>query len=62
MIEKDSHIWIGTDGGGINILDPETHEISILEHVPGDKYSFTCNSILSLYNDANNNIDRKSVV
>ena len=56
MIEKDSHIWIGTDGGGINILDPETHEISILEHVPGDKYSFTCNSILSLYNDANNNM------
>ena len=56
MIEKDSQIWIGTDGGGINILNPETHEISILKHVPGDKYSFTCNSILSLYNDANNNI------
>lgn len=56
MIEKDSRIWIGTDGGGINILDPETHEFTILEHIPGNPYSFPCNSILSLYNDANNNI------
>ncbi len=56
MIEKDSRIWIGTDGGGINILDPETHEFTVLEHIPGNPYSFPCNSILSLYNDANNNM------
>lgn len=56
MIEKDSRIWIGTDGGGINILDPETHEFTVLEHIPGNTYSFPCNSILSLYNDANNNM------
>ena len=56
MVEKDTSIWIGTDGGGINILNPETRDISVLMHVPGDKYSLPCNSILSLYNDRNNNL------
>lgn len=56
MVEKDASIWIGTDGGGINILNPETRDISVLMHVPGDKYSLPCNSILSLYNDRNNNL------
>src|SRR5699024_5245752 len=27
MTEKDSLIWIGTDGGGINILNPENGNI-----------------------------------
>ena len=47
----------GTDGGGINILEPETGQLSLLEHIPGrDNYSLPANSILSLYNDRNNNI------
>lgn len=56
MAERDNKIWIGTDGGGINILDPETHTIKILEHIPGSRYSLPVNSILSLYNDSNNNM------
>lgn len=56
MAERDNKIWIGTDGGGINILDPETHKIKILEHIPGNHYSLPVNSILSLYNDSNNNM------
>lgn len=56
MAERDEHIWIGTDGGGINILDPETKEIDILEHIPGNNYSLPVNSILYLYNDVNNNM------
>lgn len=39
MTERDDHIWIGTDGGGINILDPGSNEMSILEHIPGNSYS-----------------------
>ena len=55
--DKDTLLWIGTDGGGINILDPETGHFSLLEHVPGsDNYSLPANSILCLYNDYNNNI------
>lgn len=56
MAERDNKIWIGTDGGGINILDPETGVIKILEHIPGNHYSLPVNSILSLYNDSNNNM------
>lgn len=56
IAERDNKIWIGTDGGGINILDPETRNIRVLEHKPGDKYSLPVNSILSLYNDSNNNM------
>lgn len=56
MTERDDHIWIGTDGGGINILDPESNEMSILEHIPGNSYSLPVNSILCLHNDVNNNM------
>ena len=54
---RRGQIWIGTDGGGINILDPETGQFSLLEHIPGrDNYSLPANSILCLYNDRNNNM------
>lgn len=56
MTERNGYIWIGSDGGGINILNPETKEISILEHVPGDTHSLPTNSILYLHNDIHNNI------
>lgn len=57
IAERNGRIWIGTDGGGINILNPETGQFSLLEHIPGrDNYSLPANSILSLYNDRNNNM------
>lgn len=57
IAERNKQIWIGTDGGGINILEPETGTFSLLEHVPGrENYSLPANSILSLYNDRNNNM------
>lgn len=57
LAEREGQIWIGTDGGGINILEPETGHLSLLEHVPGsDNYSLPANSILCLYNDRNNNM------
>lgn len=56
IAERDSHIWVGTDGGGINIIRPDNHQITVLEHIPGDNYSLPVNSILSLYNDTYNNM------
>lgn len=57
LAERERQIWIGTDGGGINILNPETGHFSLLEHLPGsENYSLPANSILCLYNDRNNNI------
>lgn len=56
LVERDGHIWIATDGGGINILNPETGQFTLLEHKPGDNYSLPVNSILCLHNDCNNNM------
>ena len=40
LAEREGQLWIGTDGGGINILTPETGEISQLEYIPGrENYS-----------------------
>lgn len=57
LTEREGKIWIGTDGGGISILDPSTGHFTLLEHVPGrENYSLPANSILCLYNDPNNNM------
>ena len=56
LAEREGQIWIGTDGGGINIIHPDSHRITVLEHIPGDNYSLPVNSILSLYNDNYNNM------
>ena len=54
--EKDSKIWAGTDGGGINIIDPETDKIRILSHIAGDPSSFPAHSIKNLHTDNYGNI------
>ena len=56
LTEKDSKIWAGTDGGGINIIDPETDRIRVLSHVSGDASSFPAHSIKTLYTDHYGNI------
>ena len=54
--EKDSKIWAGTDGGGINVIDPETDRIQVLAHISGDSSSFPAHSIRTLYTDNYGNI------
>lgn len=49
--EYNSAIWIGTDGGGINILNPETKKIKVLKNIPGDNASLPVNSICNLHYD-----------
>lgn len=52
-ITQDSKglIWIGTDHGGINILNKGNFSISYLMHNPEDRKSLAQNSIYSLYKD-----------
>ncbi len=53
LLERaDGTIWIATDGGGINILNPETEIFSHLTHIPEDATSFPATSVLSLYEDS----------
>lgn len=55
LSERDGKIWMGTDGGGINIFEPETGKFTLLEHIPGSGYySLPAHSILCLYKDRNN--------
>lgn len=61
LAECNGQIWIGTDGEGIYILNPENDAISVLSHIPGDPYSLPTNSILYLYADSNNDMWAGSV-
>ena len=35
--EKDGKVWIGTDGGGINLYDPSTDKFTHFPSTYGDK-------------------------
>lgn len=54
--QQDSLLWIGTDGGGINILNTYTNEIKVIKHIQGNYQSFPSNSINCLYRDNSNTI------
>lgn len=47
----ENKIWIGTDHGGINVLDKQTKSVSILLSNASDPRTISQNSILSLYKD-----------
>lgn len=47
--ERNGKIWAGTDGGGINIIDSQTGEITVLKHLFGDNHSLPINSIQCLF-------------
>ena len=62
ITHQDSLLWVGTDGGGINVINPHTQQnVSVLKHVIGEKNSFPSNAIKCLYNDQNNTIWASSV-
>ncbi len=56
MKERNSEIWVGTDGGGINIIDLDEDRISVLRHISGDVSSFPSHSIKSIYVDDYGNV------
>lgn len=54
--EREGKLWLGTDGGGINILDPETGKVTILQNDPSDPSSCPSNMISTLFCDHNGNV------
>ncbi|WP_370861061.1 two-component regulator propeller domain-containing protein [Parabacteroides faecis] len=54
--EQDGKLWLATDGGGINIYDKETGEITVINHVPGKSASLPGDSFWCLYNDPDGNM------
>ncbi|MCC5926565.1 MAG: hypothetical protein JJU41_08385 [Bacteroidetes bacterium] len=47
----DGRLWIGTYGGGINILNPETGAITWLRHDPDDVHTIPNDYIFNLFID-----------
>ena len=56
IIERNGELWIATDGGGINVYSFDTGDIQVIREEPGNPYSLSHNSILTLYNDVNNTL------
>jgi len=48
----DGKIWIGTDHGGINVVDKKKKSVSLLLYNRNDPRSISQNSITSLYKDS----------
>lgn len=49
-LDKQERIWIGTDGGGVNIIDPATGKVSNM--LPGEqKGSLSSGSVYDIYED-----------
>lgn len=61
MTERESIIWAGTDGGGVNIINPKEDRIKTLSLISGDPSSFPAHSIKSIYTDHHGNIWTGSV-
>lgn len=51
--EREGRIWMGTDGGGISILNPDTGTFQILNHKENDPYSLPSSTITSIFCDHN---------
>lgn len=57
MLFHHNKLWVGTDGGGINIIDPEhPKQINSLQHKPGVRGTLPNNSIKILYADKKKNL------
>jgi len=48
----DGRIWMGTDHGGINVVDKKRGTVSTMAFNPGDPRTISQNSIQSLYKDS----------
>jgi signal transduction histidine kinase/ligand-binding sensor domain-containing protein/DNA-binding response OmpR family regulator len=46
--DNTGQIWVGTDHGGINLIDKETLQVQVVQSVPGDATSLSSNSITAL--------------
>ncbi|MFA9388281.1 MAG: two-component regulator propeller domain-containing protein [Prolixibacteraceae bacterium] len=54
ITDQNGNVLIGTDHGGLNVVNIKTGEISIYENEIGDKNSLSQNSITSMMRDDNN--------
>lgn len=51
----NDRIWIGTDGGGVNIINPENGNIQVLKHESGNIHTLPVNTILNIHGSKKGN-------
>lgn len=53
VVEEDNkgHIWVGTDHGGVNLVDKKNKVTTVVLHDEHDTHSLSQNTIKSLYRD-----------
>ncbi|PSL46178.1 signal transduction histidine kinase [Chitinophaga niastensis] len=49
--DNNGLVWIGTDHGGVNIINKKEHSIRYIENIGDDNRSLSQNSITTLYKD-----------
>lgn len=54
--DRKERLWVGTDGGGLNLLDQATEQFSVFQHDPNDPTSLSDNSILEIFEDSNGHL------
>ncbi|QZT38181.1 response regulator [Halosquirtibacter xylanolyticus] len=54
--EHNNHIWLATDGGGINIISLKDFSFSSIQKDSNNSSSLPCLSFRCLYNDIDNNM------
>ncbi|WP_417887737.1 two-component regulator propeller domain-containing protein [Zunongwangia sp.] len=52
VTDSKGNIWVGTDHGGITIIDPEDFTVQYLENNPEIENSLSHNTITAMYKDA----------
>ena len=54
--QHHGRLWVGTDGGGISVIDSRENTFTTIRHIPGDAHSLPVNSIKTLYEDTYGNL------
>jgi len=49
--DADGNILVGTDHGGLNLIDNVTGKVQVIQNDPGDKNSIAQNSIICMFRD-----------
>ncbi|WP_159453674.1 hybrid sensor histidine kinase/response regulator transcription factor [Ohtaekwangia koreensis] len=49
--DENGLIWVGTDHGGINIIDKKRNTVQYILHADGDQTRLASNSVICLYKD-----------